>query len=942
MLTQALCAMILGQAQWIAPTPPVAEGPTPSWIWGQSPGQPAPSPNAAPEGSMWFARDFDAPIGAVRGRLAVAADNRAVIYLNGQPVLTTTSWSGPAFAEVPLREGRNLLAVEATNSKGTGRNPAGLIARLAIDLPGAPPRYIITDADWLASDTRWPGFPAEPPASVARAAILGPAHAAPWSLSPAAFNPPRPCPMLRRSFTLDDKPSKATIRVIGLGHYELRCNGSVVGDTLINQPWSQYDRTIYWQEFDLAPYLRAGENVLGVTLGNSFWCVDSPNDSGRYSKTDAMPDFSKGWPHLLWLDAALTTRSGERRIVSDDAWRWAESPLAFSHIYAGEDFDARLAQPGWDSPAFDAASWNGVTVAPAPAATPAPGTGPGMKAFEVFTPSEIKEPAPGIFTCVFPQNCSALLRFTLKGGNAGSRVRFRPCEYMDDSGRVKFTYTWGTGKDIWHDYVKRGVGEESHQTLFCFVGAQFVQVEGAVPEGRPNPDDLPVLTALEQIHVRAACPIVGTFESSSAMHNAAHRIIDWSIRSNMAHVPMDCPHREKNGWLEQDWHMAAAMSYTYDVDAWLGKTCHDIRDAQRPDGHVPTNSPNYLVGVPPHGFWNNAPEWGISAVLVPWHLYEWYGDRQALEANFDAAKRYIDYLTSTAKDGVITSNLGDWYDFGHDKGNGPSQWTPNEVSATAMWALGAHALARSADVLGRKDEAATYRTLFGQIRRDFQRRFYDGVTKTVQNKGSCQAANSAALCIDLIPAADRESALNAVIDDLEKRGWKQTPGEVLQVFLIRALAEGGRGDVLHRIYNREDIPSYGHMVKSGLTTLPESWDARRGTGDSLNHFMLGHLMEWHYAYVVGIRQQPGSVAWRRVLIAPQPPPATGASPNAMRSASAVFHSPAGTISASWKIVGGQFELTSTIPPEAECLAVLPDGSRHPLPSGTSTLRCAAP
>lgn len=924
---------------WIAPAPRIAEGPAPSWIW--APTTPAPTTRDVPEGKVWLAREFDAPSGAT-AQLAVAADNRAVVFLNGDRVLTCTGPARPAFTPLTLRAGRNLLAIQAANAAHDGDNPAGVIARLAITAAGAT-QWVVTDDSWLASDTRWGGFPAAaPPADTPGAAVLGPVQSPPWSLSVASFSPAPPCPALRRSFTLDDVPTKATIRIVGLGHFELRCNGSIVGDTLINQAWSQYDKTIFWQEFDLAPYLRAGENVLAVTLGNSFWTVDMPDDGGRFCKTDAMPDFAAGWPHLLWLDAAITGPFGTRHVVSDDAWRWTPSPLTFCHIYAGEDFDARLVQPGWDAPGFNADAWQPVTRAPAPQASLAPLTSPGMKAFETFAPVEVKKPAPGIFTYLFPQNCSALLRFTLTGGKAGDRVRFRPCEYVDDTGRVKFTYTWHTGKDIWHDYTKAGPGSETHQILFCYVGAQFVQVEGAVPEGEPNPDHLPVLATLEQVHVRAACPTVGAIHTDSGMHDAAHRIIDWSIRSNMAHVPTDCPHREKNGWLEQDWHMARALSYSYDIHDWFAKTCRDMRDAQTADGHIPTNSPNYLVGIPPHGYWNNSCEWGVAGVLVPWHLYEWYGDRQILADSFDSARRFVDYLSSTATDGTITSNLGDWYDFGHGKGNGPSQWTPNEVSATAIWALGADTVARSAEVLGRSADAATYRALSERIRRDFQRRFYDPVTKTVLNKGSCQAGTSAALCIGLIPEADRAAALDAVVADLEARGWKQTPGEVLQVFLIRALAEGGRGDVLHRIYNREDIPSYGHMVATGLTTLPESWDARRGTADSLSHFMLGHLMEWHYAYVAGIRQQAGSVGWKKILIAPQPAPAADTSPHAIRACTATFASPAGRIEVQWKTENGRFELTCHVPEGVDALAVLPDGTRHAVAAGASSFTSPAP
>lgn len=947
------------EPKWIAPARTIQQGPESKWVW-VSHGKQRPTAANAPAGNACFVQCFEVPPDVQSARLSVAADNRATVLIDNDEVLKVESWSTPAHVDLVLTPGAHTILIDADNdpAPATSRNPGGVIARLAITLKDGTEQWLVTDRNWLgvASD-------GEPSAAdlfddgTPRAIEIGPSTIAPWSLSPSAFDAPAPCPMLRRTFTLEAlpdptnntaAPSPASVRIIGLGHYELRCNGHIVGDSVINQAWSEYDAAIYWQEFDLRPYLQVGQNVLAVTLGNSFWRVDAPNDSGRFAKTDAMPDFSEGQPHLLWLDASITTPRGIVRIVSDESWTWADSPLTFSHIYAGEDYDARLIQPGWDTPGFTpdagASAWRAVAIAPAPKAEIRPLVSPTMQVFEAFQPAEIKRPEPGRFTYVFPQNCSALLRFTLSGGKPGSRVRFRPCEYMDDKGKVKFTYTWGTGKDIWHDYTKATTGEESHQTLFCYVGAQFVEVEGAVPKGDPNPDNLPVIESLEQLFVRAACPVVGSFASSSPIQNSAHAIIDWAIGSNMAHVPTDCPHREKNGWIEQTWHMARSISYTYDVNAWFAKTCADIGDTQQPDGHIPTNCPNYLVGVPPHGFWNNAPEWGIAGVLLPWHLYEWYGDKETLAATYASAARYIAYLGTTSKDGIITSNLGDWYDFGHGKGNGPSQWTPNEVSATAIWAHGAKTMADAARVLGKPDDAAKFDALFNQIRSDFQRHFYDPAIRTVTNKGSCQAANSAALCIGLVPEADRAACLDAVIADLESRGWKQTPGEVLQIFLIRALADAGRADILHRIYSRDDIPSYGHMVKSGLTTLPESWDARRGTGDSLNHFMLGHLMEWHYAYVAGIRQQPGSVGWTDIVIAPQIPPRDllDANPEAIRACDASFNSPRGPITSKWSLDGETFTLTCTVPEGVRARAIMPDGSSHPLKPGGTTLAITLP
>ena len=743
---------------------------------------------------------------------------------------------------------------------------------------------------------------------------------------PAGF----PCPVLRSTFEIRGEPASATVRVIGLGHFELTVNGRRVGTSLIHQPWSQYNATIYWQEFEITAFVRNGTNAWGALLGNSFWWVGPANDTLRFVKTDAMPDFSGGNRHLFWLEARIRTKDGRETIVtSDGTWRWREGPLRFSHIYAGEDYDAQEVVAGWDVPGFDDRGWRPVSVVSPPPARLEPYTAPPLRAFEVFHPETVLSPGPEEYTYIFPQNCSALLRFTVEGPR-GATIRLKPCEYVDSTGRVKFTYTWGTKKDIWHDYTLRGSGPETHQTLFCYVGCQYVGVAGAVPEGSPNPRGLPVIKSLELVHVRAACPEAGTFTCSSDLQNGAYRMIDWSIRSNMTYLATDCPHREKNGWQEQNWHMARAFSYRFEAGAFFRKIARDVRDTQLPDGHIPTNCPNYLVGLPPHGYWNEAPEWGISGVLLPWHLYQWYGDREALDSAYESMKRYVDYLSSQAKDGIINSNLGDWYDYGHGKGDGPSQWTPTEVTATATWALGARTVADAAAVLGKRTDEAAYRGLFERIRESFQRSFYDATTKTVKNNGSCQAGHSFALYADLVPPADRQAVLSAIVDDLKARAWQQTVGEVSQVLFVRVLAEAGRNDVLHQVYSRENRGSYGYMVRQGFTTLPESWDARPGTPNSMNHFMLGHLMEWQYAYVAGIRQKPGSTGWRKVVIGPNP--------GALTAASASFRSPAGMIEVEWRKEGTTYLMTVRIPEGVEAQALLPNGTSRELTSGVHSVQ----
>jgi alpha-L-rhamnosidase len=222
--------------------------------------------------------------------------------------------------------------------------------------------------------------------------------------------------MFRASFTLDAEPVSGSVKVVGLGHYELLLNGTRPGQALINQPWSEYNKTIYYQEFDISKLLKKGENVWGVMLGNSFWRVEKPTDTMRYVKTDAMPDFSEGRPYLIWLEAHVKMSDGREKVISSDgSWKWHDGPLTSSNIYGGEDFDARLNPAGWNLPGFDDRSWLPAKVVPAPKGSILPFTAPPITAHEVFEPVKIVSPHPGEYTYIFSQNCSALLRFTVEG-----------------------------------------------------------------------------------------------------------------------------------------------------------------------------------------------------------------------------------------------------------------------------------------------------------------------------------------------------------------------------------------------------------------------------------------------------------------------------------------------------------------------------------------------
>lgn len=725
--------------------------------------------------------------------------------------------------------------------------------------------------------------------------------------------------LVRREFTLGAAPRRSILYIVGLGDYDLAVNGHRVTPTGINQPWSQYERTLYYASYDLTQWLHAGSNSIGIALGASFWHnPDAP--AGRYNKPG--PQRTAETPYLLLAELEADLADGSAmRLGSDASWSWHSGPVTFTHVYAGEDYDARREVKGWAEAGMHAEGWETSPEVPAPPVRLLPRTMPGFGLFQRFEPTEVREAAPGVFAYAFPQNMAAQLRVRLNGGHAGDRIVLRCGEHRNAEGRLFGGYVVDCSIITDGRHVNR-------KWQFFYLGMQFVEVSGAVPKGYPNPAGLPVVEDMELIHAHAALPEVGRFHCSSDLYNRIHGLIDWAFRSNMSWVMTDCPHREKLGWLECAYLLARSYLYRYDGREWFAKIARDIGDAQENSGMVRTVAPSYPAGRFPGAF-DFTVEWGAAAVMVPWEHYLWYGDVQELRQWFPMMRRYVDYLTSQAKDGVAPGGLGDWYDYGHGHGPGPSRFTPPELSATATWGLCALTAAKAAEVLGDREVAQEYRALHDRIASSFQKAFQDPVTGLLKHRGSPQCANAMALVAQVVPDGDRVKLVEDMVADLEARGWQQTAGDVGHVYLIRALAEAGRSDVLHKVYSRTGMGSYGGILAKGLTSLPETWDAMMDGYQSLDHAMLGHVMEWFYGYVAGIRQAPNSAGWRRIIIQPNPGP--------LDAASASVVTPMGTVSCSWRRSGGQLHIQVVIPRGVEAEAELPSGKVVQLKAGKQEL-----
>jgi hypothetical protein len=700
-----------------------------------------------------------------------------------------------------------------------------------------------------------------------------------------------------------------------LGDYEPRINGQQVSQTGINQPWSQYEKTIYYQEFDVARHLLQGTNSITIGLTNSFW-HNLPAPVGRYYKQG--PQRHAAEPLLLCAELDIELADGtELSITTDEDWLYRKSPVVFSHVYAGEDFDARLTQSAGNTPGPVSNQWEKSHRVDPPKADLVRQHWPSFKEIEEFGPQSIKQVEPGVWLYAFPRNCAAQLRVSLAAGDSGALVTLRCGEHKNEKDRLFGHYVVQT------TIITDG-SEFSRQWSSFYLGMQFVEVEGAVPVGQPNPDNLPVINALQLVQVRTGLKQVGKFTCSEEVLNQAHALIDAAMQANASHVITDCPHREKLGWLEVPYLMGPSFQYRYGCQEWFKKILRDICDAQETSGRVLTVAPSYPAGQFPDKF-NFTVEWGAAAVLLPWHHYHWHGDKEILRENFEMMRQFADYVASQTQDGLAPGGLGDWYDYGHGQPPGESRFTPTQLSATATWAMCVLAVADAADALDKTELSKKYRNMHSRISADFVRHYAASSGNGLKPSVGSQAANAMTFCSKLLPQPARQSLVEGIIGDLEARSWQQTPGDIGHVYLIRTLAEAGRSDLLEKVYTRQEKGSYGGIAAKGHTSLPETWDAMMDGYQSLNHCMLGHGMEWLYAYVAGIRQQPDSIGWKKILIAPNP--------GTLDYAKATFEAPTGRIEACWVIKDGHFNLMANIPENTEAKAVLPSGSTIDLNAG---------
>lgn len=689
--------------------------------------------------------------------------------------------------------------------------------------------------------------------------------------------------LLRKEFSVDRGVRRARVYVTALGYYELKINGQRIGTTVLDPAFTTYPKRILYSTYDVTQQVQQGENAIGVMLGGGW----ATNTSSRIKPYYASPG--------LLLQMYVELEGGTQLSISSGAeWKVAPGPIVSASVYDGEVYDSRLEEPGWDQPGFDASSWNEAQVIEGSSGIRSAQMMPPIQVTETIVPREISNPRPGVYVFDMGQNFSGWARLRVRGPN-GARVSLRFAELLHDDGMInRATNRHAKARDT---YILRGEGEEVYEPRFTYHGFRYVEVTGY--PGTPN------LDSIRGRLVHSAVEATGSFASSEQILNQIHRIVRWSQITNLMSIPTDCPQRnERVGWMD-DINVEAEQAFlNYNVAAFFANYLRNIRDEQDPDGTIPDTVPF----KPTHGRRPADPNAGAAFPTLLWLMYEQYGDRRILEENYEALKKWVEFLRGKAPDHILRySTYGDWVSV---------DWTPEEYVSACYYIYHVDLIGKMAEVLGKTSDVTLFAELEGKIRQAVHNKFFDPATKNYAN-GS-QTANSMALFLELVPEEHVRSVLLRLTDDIVyHHDTHLTTGIQGGTYLLPTLTKLGQSDLAYELATQTTFPSWGYMVARGATTLWELWSYKTGPAmNSHNHPMLGSISAWFYKALGGIDQVPGSAGYRHIRIAPQ-------MVEGLKWASAAIDTVRGPVSVSWNRSLDSIALDVTVPVNSDAEVVIP-------------------
>ena len=692
--------------------------------------------------------------------------------------------------------------------------------------------------------------------------------------------------LLRREFTLNTDIKKARAYICGLGYYELRINGEKVGDHVLDPGWTDYKKKCLYVTYNIIEYLKEGKNCVAVMLGN-----------GRYSPLDEtvkknhLPLRKYGDLPVLILQIHVDFTDGSRMsIVTDKAWKVAQGPIVRDDIYDGEVYDARLEKLGWDTLSYDDSDWESVRIADTPGGKLiSQASFPPIKVIKIIQPLKISLPKPDMYIYDFGQNFAGWVRLRVSGSR-GTKINLRYAELLDGEGTVNTAPNLQAKAT--DTYILRGDGEEIYEPRFTYHGFRYVEVSGF--------PSTPMLESIEGRVVHSAVEPIGCFVCSNSLINSIHKNVLWTQLSNLMSVPTDCPQRsERMGWLDDAQLTVEEAICNFNMAGFYTKWIDDIAKAQRKDGDIPAVVPSYWDFCP------GDPVCSTACVVIPWHLYQYYGDKRILEKNYSTMKRWVDFLSTNANDYIVS--YARWGDSCSPYQEFLPLNTPVELTSTWCYYHDVLVLSKIAHILGNFKEAKKYSQLSNRIKEAFNKKFFNDDHYAM---GS-QTSNTLPLFLGMVPKDKEKTVLKNLVNNVRVTHSNHlNTGIVGTRYILDVLTRYGQANLAYKIVTQTTYPGWGYMIREGATTIWERWEYLTipgvSTNTSHNHIMLGTVDTWFYKTLAGINIDPAHPGFRKIIIRPH-------IVSDLNYVGASFKSIRGMVSSSWTKDDHSLILNVTLP-----------------------------
>ncbi|WP_160720595.1 alpha-L-rhamnosidase [Bacillus sp. USDA818B3_A] len=675
------------------------------------------------------------------------------------------------------------------------------------------------------------------------------------------LHPPK---LVRKSFNIDQKKlEKARLYITAHGLYHAKINGQKITDAEFTPDYTSYSNYLQYQTYDVLSFLLEGENVFGVILADGWY-------AGRISVPGGSAQFGNRLGLLAQLEITYTDQT-KQIIATDNSFLSANSHYVYSDIFIGENQDKTLEKTGWDQPGYDGLTheWEPVTIVDYKLANLRAQYGELVKPVEKLSPVSIWKDQSQAYIIDFGQVIAGRIRLRVNGPS-GQELTFEYCEVLNENGEF-FNNIIGRNKEQTDYYVTSGESDEVFEPTFTFHGFRYVRLSGYQSELQQED--------IEAVVLYSDMKSTGRFTTSDPEINKLWNNIQWSQKGNMLSIPTDCPQRERAGWTGDILVFAPTAAFNMDVQAFLTRWLWNLQLEQTEEGEIL----NYCPA--PKDIWNDkkftgtisSAGWGDAILIVPWVLYQRYGDKRILEQCFPEMEKWLDYVQTSAAQNKENAeedyvrylwdtkfHFGDWMIPSFMLGKEPqgpiaSAFATKDSIATAYYAYSAGLLAEIAKILEKQDKADFYDNLHGKVKEAFGKAY---VKDSGLMTADYQGVYTIALAFNLLSGEQKKKAVERLVELIKKNDFKIDTGFLSVPFIMDVLCENGNEEIAYKLLFQTNCPSWLYEVRNGATTIWESWEAIKPDGTvgafSFNHYAFGCIGDWLVRHIGGLTPiEPG-------------------------------------------------------------------------------------